>query len=99
VRDLGVADELQGDDAPRAFDVVVVRAVEVALDGDECEAVDVLEPGERGLDRLGLRDVERDAVRVPADSLRRADWRISRRARMKRARINQGMTGPVRSGR
>src|SRR5690606_34851741 len=65
---LCVADELQDDKALRTLDRVVPDRVRVALDGGEDETVHLTETGELRRDRLGLRDVEGDCLRVRPDA-------------------------------
>ena len=81
MRDFRVADQLERDDAPRARDVVVAHAVEVAFNRNDREAVDVLDVCEHGLNRLGIRDVEGDAAHIRADLLRDAGGALGVAAR------------------
>src|SRR5204863_1840985 len=57
---LGVADELERDEAKGCVDVVLGHLVDVAFDRREHEVVDVLETSETVRDRVRLSKVEAD---------------------------------------
>ena len=64
---LGVADELERDEAQSAVDVVLVNVVHVTLDRGEDEVIDLSHVREAARDRVRIGKVEADSAGAAAD--------------------------------